>query len=344
MSPKIFEVDPLHIDMEVIKQAAEVIHNRGLVAFPTETVYGLGANALDPKAVSRIFEAKKRPLDDPIIVHIADKDDLNDLVEEIPQKAQKLIDCFWPGPLTLILKKTEKVPDLVTTGLDTVAVRMPSNDIARKLIEISKVPIAAPSANLFGRPSPTIAQHVIDDLGDEVSLLIDGGSAEIGVESTVVECTKNEVIILRPGGISLEDLSSVVQGVYVYAGDKAIDNAPGKYPRHYSPKARVIIVDDTPDQANNTLTLAADFSDKGDKVGILAKQENAEFYLDYNSKVLGPGDDPRICAARLFYVLREFDSEEMDIIIAEAVKEDGLGLAIMNRLYKASGPDYLSEY
>ena len=164
MRPRILKLDPQNVDYELIKQASEVIHNRGLVAFPTETVYGLGANALEPKAVSGIFEAKNRPLDDPLIVHISDKKDLYRLAREVPPEAEKLVERFWPGPLTIVLKKTDLVPDIVTTGLDTVAVRMPSNSIARTLIEIAGVPIAAPSANMFGRPSPTDALHVVDDL------------------------------------------------------------------------------------------------------------------------------------------------------------------------------------
>ena len=339
MRPRVLKIDPFHIDYELLRQAAEVIHNRGLVAFPTETVYGLGANALEPRAVTGIFEAKKRPLDDPLIVHIADIKDLYALTEELPREADRLVSRFWPGPLTVVLRKTDIVPDLVTTGLETVAVRMPSNPIAKKFIEAAGVPIAAPSANIFGRPSPTTAQHVIDDLDGRIDLVLDGGGTEIGVESTVVEFTDGGILVLRPGGISVEDLRLVAGEVEVIPGTSdETGRSPGKYPQHYSPQAGVILVEEGPGQVEKTLQEASGRSAAGHKVGIMAKEEHAASYREFGVKVLGPGEDARTCASRLFHILREFDAEGVDVIIAEAVTEKGLGLAVMNRLRKAAGP------
>lgn len=336
MKPRILKLDPQHVDHEILKQASEVIHNRGLVAFPTETVYGLGANALEPKAVSRIFEAKERPLEDPIIVHIADRKDLYRLARKVPQEAEKLVDRFWPGPLTIVLEKTDLVPDIVTTGLDTVAVRMPSNSIAKSFIEIAGVPIAAPSANMFGRPSPTTASHVADDLKGRIDLILDGGPAEIGVESTVVEIVDGKVIVLRPGGTSTEELHEIMGKVEVYTIEEERKKSPGKYPQHYSPKAKVVVVEDGPRQVKEVKSIAREARGK---IGILVKQEHEGNYKKYNTKVLGPSDDSRTCASRLFHLLREFDKDKADIIIAEGIPEKGLGLAVMNRLRKSAGPD-----
>ncbi|MGB2631273.1 MAG: L-threonylcarbamoyladenylate synthase [Candidatus Omnitrophota bacterium] len=338
MKPRVLKIDPQNIDPELIRQAADVIRKGGLVAFPTETVYGLGANALDPAAVTGIFGAKNRPLDDPLIVHIAEIEDLKRLAKEVPEEATKLVDRFWPGPLTVVLKKTEEVPELVTTGLDTVAIRMPSNPIARELINTSGVPIAAPSANLFGRPSPTRARHVVDDLDGRIDLVLDGGSAEIGIESTVVEFIEGKVIVLRPGGIDVESLCSVIGDVHIYKGTEEMERSPGKYPQHYSPHAMVIVVDESGSQAEKVRMAAESMTSKGKRVGIMAKEEHAGEYRSYDVKILGPENVGRACALNLFHILREFDSENVDVIIAEAIPEKGLGLAVMNRLRKAAGP------
>ncbi len=339
IKPLVLRIDPTNIDMNPIKQAAEVLRTGGLVAFPTETVYGLGANALDPEAVSGIFEAKKRPLDDPLIVHIEDMEYLYRLAAEVPPAAEKVVRHFWPGPLTVVLKRKELVPEIVTTGLDTVAIRMPSSPIAKKLIETAGVPVAAPSANLFGRPSPTSAQHVIDDLKGRIDVVIDGGVTEIGIESTVVEFVEGQIIVLRPGGTNIEELRSVVGEAEVFVGSEDPENSPGKYPQHYSPKARVIVVEEGPSQAEEVVAVASDMNSGGHRVGIMAKEEHASMYGGFDVKELGPAEDGKTCALKLFHLLREFDSENVDIIVAEAIPEKGLGLAVMNRLRKAAGPD-----
>jgi L-threonylcarbamoyladenylate synthase len=339
MKPLVLKIDPLNIDLDLIKEAARVINDRGLVAFPTETVYGLGANALDEKAAAGIFEAKKRPLDDPLIVHIADIKDLYKLSSEVSHQAEVLVNKFWPGPLTIVLKRSSIVPDIVTTGLDTVAVRMPSCRIARKLIEVAGVPIAAPSANLFGRPSPTDASHVINDLGSSVDIILDGGPTEIGVESTVVELDGDKVMVLRPGGISVEELMTVAGSVEVLSEAEVVERSPGKYPRHYSPRAAVLLVKNDTTQVYHALNAYEEMTAQGKRVGVMAKAEHAVFYRECHVKVLGAADDPKTCAARLFKVLREFDDERFDVIITECVPESGLGLAVMNRLRKAAGPE-----
>lgn len=337
MKPRIFKIDPHNIDLELMKQAVSVIHNRGIVAFPTETVYGLGANALDAKAVAEIFRVKERPLDDPLIVHIAEVNELYRLAKEVPFKAEKLINRFWPGSLTLIFEKTDLIPDLVTAGLETVAIRMPLGAIARKFISMAGVPIAAPSANLFGRPSPTRAQHVLDDLNSRIDIIIDGGRTEIGVESTVVEFADEEVVVLRPGAVTVEELREIVKDVKIFSESESSEKSPGKYLKHYSPRAEVILVEHVNQfQIEEVLSIVADLTKKGRKVGIMAKQEHEEQYKGFIVKVLGPEQDDRTSASRLFHILREFDSENTDVIVAEGIPETGLGRAIMNRLRKAA--------
>ncbi|MFH1837636.1 MAG: L-threonylcarbamoyladenylate synthase [Candidatus Omnitrophota bacterium] len=338
MKPRVLKIDPYNIDHDILRQAAEVINNRGLVAFPTETVYGLGADATDPKAVAGIFEAKKRPLDDPIIVHISKIEDLSKLTEKASPLVYKLVDRFWPGPLTIVLKKTSLVPDIITAGLDTVAIRMPSNAIARELINAAGVPIAAPSANLFSRPSPTKAKHVLNDLEGKIDMILDGGKTEIGVESTVIEVIGDEVNILRPGATSVEDLIKIAKKTNIPPETWHSEKSPGKYPTHYSPCAKIILVPNTGNQTEKVLSYVSKIKEQKKTFGIMAKQEHEYKYKGSNVKVLGPEKDGRICAYRLFSILREFDEEEVDIIIAEGIEEKGLGYAVMNRLRKAAGP------
>jgi len=336
MRTEIIKVNPHNIDLTKVRKAAKKIKDGDLVAFPTETVYGLGADASNSQAVAKIFEAKNRPLDDPLIVHVSQREDLFKLIKDISDIVSELTNEFWPGPLTLVLKKSEIVPDIVTAGLDTVAIRMPANEIALSLIRESQTPIAAPSANLFGRPSSTDSQHVLDDLNGRIDLIIDGGKSEIGVESTVLDLTQSPPSILRPGGISIERLKEIIRGVKIYKQDKIL--SPGMYPRHYSPKAKVILVEGNGEvQVEKVRNLASRFDLQDCCLGIMAKEENKDKYDGFNVKSLGPGDDLTIYAANLFSVLREFDKEGVDIIIAESIKEEGLGLAIMDRLRKASG-------
>lgn len=335
MKTEIIPVNPDNINPLYIKEAAEKIRDGGIVAFPTETVYGLGADAFNPKAVVKIFEAKERPLEDPLILHIAQREDLYKSTEDIPDIALRLADEFWPGPLTLVLKRSKDIPDIVTGGLDTVAIRVPANKVALSLIKFCQTPIAAPSANLFGRLSPTTAQHVLDDLNEKVDIVIDGGKALVGVESTILDLTQNPPLILRPGGVSMERLNRVIKGVKIYKQDRIL--SPGMYPHHYSPKAKVIVVEDSADaQVEEVKNLASGFNLQKLSVGILAKEENIKKYNGFNVKSIGEGSDLAICAANLFSVLREFDKEGMDIIIAESVKEEGLGVAIMDRLRRAA--------
>lgn len=342
METKVYYLDEKNIDREVLKYAADVIRKGGTVVFPTETVYGLGANALDKDAAASIFTAKGRPQDNPLIVHVCGKN-IEKLVDNIPEDASMLMDKFWPGPLTIILKKSELIPSVITAGLDSVGIRMPSNVIARELIKESGVPIAAPSANISGRPSPTDVSHVIHDLYGKVDVILGGGRTDVGLESTVVDMTGRPAI-LRPGGITFEQLKNVLKDVYI---DPAImkrpdpnlkPKAPGMKYRHYAPKAAMCIVNgsivNTVDKINE---LCEQNIKDGKKVGILATIQTVNSYE--KGIVLSMGDRlaPETIAASIFDRLREFDELGADIILAEGVAETGIGLAIMNRMKKAAG-------
>ena len=336
MKTEIIKIDSLCIEHDSIVAASKKIKSGGLVAFPTETVYGLGADALNPVACAKIFQAKNRPREDPLIVHIADKEDLFKVAREVYKVTLDLIDEFWPGPLTVVLKKQEVIPDIVTGGLDTIAVRMPNHKIALNLIREAQTPIAAPSANIFGRPSPTTAQHVLEDLDGKIDLIIDSGNTAIGVESTIVDLTQDPFCVLRPGGVGIEELRRIIPQVGLYNKDGIL--SAGMYPRHYAPNAKVLIVEGSgKKQVEKVKDLAQDFDMQGYRFGILAKFENKDRYRDFNVKLLGPGNDLVACAASLFSALRDFDRDKVDIIIAEAVKEEGLGFAIMDRLRRAKG-------
>ena len=328
-------------DDEALKTAAHALREGQLVAFPTETVYGLGANALNPEAVKKIYEAKGRPSDNPLIVHIAKISQLNELVSDIPDHAKVLMKAFWPGPLTLVFKKSDLVPSIITGGLDTVAVRMPNNPIALKLIEESGVPIAAPSANLSGRPSPTCADHVAQDLSGRIKYIIDGGSCTVGVESTVLDIISPIPVILRPGGTTREMLEKVVGKVEVDPVLEVQGNvkprAPGMKYRHYSPKAEMILVNGEPEKVVERInTLTAQRQKEGLLVGVLASQENADRYKA--NVVISAGSIKHLehVAAELFGALRKFDDTKVDIIYSETFCEQGIGQAVMNRLKKAS--------
>ncbi|MEW6070037.1 MAG: L-threonylcarbamoyladenylate synthase [Candidatus Thermoplasmatota archaeon] len=336
---KIIKIDPKKIESNKIRIAADIIKRGGTVAFPTETVYGLGANALSSRAVLKIFKAKKRPADNPIIVHVCNKNDIYKLAERVPKEAEELIAKFWPGALTLLLKKSKLVPYTTTGGLDTVCIRMPSHLIAQALIKLSKTPIAAPSANLAGKPSPTTAQHVIQDLKGRIDAVIDGGATKIGVESTVLDLTAKIPTILRPGGVSLEELKKVLNVVKVHELAKAeveletaVALSPGMKYRHYAPKAEMILVEGSKEKMIRKLqVLAAKYKNK--KLGILSFTG----YPYKAEKLIFLGKDLEKAAERLFSALREFDKCKVQLILSESCTTKGIGLAVMNRLRKASG-------
>lgn len=337
------KLDENQIDEQIIANAGEVLKNGGLVAFPTETVYGLGANALDEKAAERTYAAKGRPSDNPLIVHIADADALEAIVRNVPEKAYAVIEKFWPGPLTLVFEKDEKVPYGTTGGLDTVAVRMPVNEIARKLIRAGGGYVSAPSANTSGRPSPTSAEHVADDLDGKIEMILDGGNVDIGVESSILDMTVEPPMILRPGAITKEMLEEVIGEVSV---DHALldDNAkeapkaPGMKYRHYAPKAQLILVEGEPEEAVKAIRqIAYEQTRLGYEVGIIATNETVDSYTTGIVKNIGTRNSESSIAKNLYRILREFDEEEVSYIYSESFGKDGLGDAIMNRLEKAAG-------
>jgi len=341
----VFKVNPENPDVESIHAAANIVRNGGLVAFPTETVYGLGADALNPEAVKALFRAKKRPLDNPPIVHVGNMQDVYRLVEEVPEKAEKLMKKFWPGPLTLIFKRSEIVPEITVAGLDTIAIRMPRHNVALALIRESGCPIAAPSANLAGRPSPTTAQHVLDDLKGRIDAILDAGSTNIGVESTVLDLTVDPPQILRPGGTPYEVLKEILGKVEfhpVAVADRKVHvdraRSPGMKHRHYAPKAKMIVVEgDLEAVVEKVAELVDHYKQRKMKVGVLATDETITSYMADVVKSLGSRKRLEEIAKNLFRLLREFDVESVDVIIAEGVPAEGLGLAVMNRLRKASG-------
>jgi L-threonylcarbamoyladenylate synthase len=341
----VLKVNPQAPEIEKVRVAAKFIRTGGLVAFPTETVYGLGANALDEGAVLALFEAKKRPLDNPPIVHVCDVKDVYRLVEEIPVKAEKLMKIFWPGPLTLIFKRSGIVPGVAVAGLDTIALRMPGHNVALALIGESQCPISAPSANLAGRPSPTSAKHVLEDLDGRIDAVLDGGPTIVGVESTVVDVTVDPVQVLRPGGTPLEVLKEVLGEVRLNSAVTAEKSvlvekvrSPGVKYRHYAPNARLVVVEgELSAMVDKVNELATYYVKRGSKVGILGTDETLNSYHAGVVKSLGSRSNLAGVAQNLFARLREFDSEGVDVILSEGVPLEGLGLAVMNRLRKASG-------
>lgn len=338
------KVDVDNIDMKVIKEASDILQAGDMVAFPTETVYGLGADALDEMASKKIYAAKGRPSDNPLIVHVANEKQIEPLVKEFPEVARKLMNKFWPGPLTIIFKKSDVVPYGTTGGLDTVAIRMPNHRVALKLIEESGVAIAAPSANTSGRPSPTTAKHVMDDLNGKISMVIDGGEVGIGIESTIVDVTGDIPMILRPGYISKKMLEEVVGEVTI---DKAImgpvsqeikPKAPGMKYKHYAPKADFTMFDgDIGKVICHINKLAADYEEKGFKVGIISSDESRDRYKYGEVISIGSRNNEISISKNLYRVLRDFDDKKVDYILGETFRSEELGQAIMNRLLKAAG-------
>lgn len=323
---------------EALALASQLLHDGQLVAFPTETVYGLGANALDAKAVLNIFAAKGRPADNPLIVHVYDRAQLTPLCEVSPL-AEKLMDAFWPGPLTLILPRKSAIPDEVAASLPTVAVRMPSHPVAAALLRACKLPIAAPSANRSGKPSPTTAHHVLVDMDGRIPLILDGGSCDVGVESTVLDVTSGAPCILRPGGITKDMLENVLGHVDVAGsvlrplqkGEKAL--SPGMRYKHYSPDGQVTLVEGAEaDVVAAMAKLAAHADAQGHRACVMCFTEHMDALRDFHPHDIGSRDNASEVAHRLFDTLRRLDEEHMDVIFSEVVPPEGVGLAVMNRL------------
>jgi len=343
----IIKINPSNIDIEKVKIAAKIIQKGGLVAFPTETVYGIGADTFNKNAITKIYTVKRRPANDPIIVHLSNFEQLNDVVLEIPPITYKIVDKFWPGPLTLILIKNPLVPSEVSAGLPTIAVRMPSHQIARSLIELSGKTIAAPSANLFAKPSPTKANHVIEDLGSEIDLIIDGGKADIGIESTVLDLTGDIPTILRPGGISFENIKSIIPKLIVapkylsFSSDtnQESSSSPGMLVKHYSPIAKLLLF-----QGHECIVLEKmkryidTFLKQGKKIGILCVNEEIKYFQSTDIIIYSLGSIKNLSsiANSLFDGMRTLDNQGINIILVRSYSEEGIGLAIWDRLYRAA--------
>lgn len=336
-------IEENNIDLSVIGRAGEVIRSGGLVAFPTETVYGLGGDALNPESSKKIYAAKGRPSDNPLIVHICRWEDLTPIVKKIPKQAGILAKAFWPGPLTMIFEKSGLVPKETTGGLDTVAVRFPSNRIAQELIRAAGGYIAAPSANISGRPSPTLGRHCLEDLDGRIEMILDGGPVGIGLESTIIDLTEEEPTILRPGYVTKEMLTHLLGNVET---DRTILNAasgqrpkaPGMKYRHYAPRGELVIVEGEPDRVISFINEACkSHRSAGEKTGVICTDETAGRYLADLVRSAGSREDEESVARDLFRILREFDEEDASYLYAESFGQEGIGLAIMNRLMKAAG-------
>ncbi len=343
METKIIQILENSIDEDLLRSAGEVLRNGGLVAFPTETVYGLGGDALNKASSGKIYEAKGRPSDNPLIVHICRFEDIYEIAAQVSKEARKIADAFWPGPLTMILPKSDKVPYETTGGLNTVAVRMPSHPVALKLIEYGGGYVAAPSANTSGKPSPTIAKYVIEDMMGKIDMIVDGGPVGIGLESTIIDLTVSPPQILRPGYVTQEMLSRVLgqvdEDVTMFRADSGqAPKAPGMKYRHYAPKGELTIVQGKPELVLEYInTEAKKAMANGEKVGIIATKELQEGYSADVIKSVGSRKDESGIARHLYTILREFDDEEVTKIYSESFEAQGFGQAIMNRLLKAAG-------
>lgn len=349
MNTKVEIIDEQNINMNIIKEAGQVIKKGGLVVFPTETVYGLGANALDSEAIKKVFLAKGRPQDNPLIVHISDYKHISSLVLNISDLAKKLMYNFWPGPLTIILKKSNKIPSITSAGLDSIGIRMPSNIIARKLIKAAGVPIAAPSANISGKPSTTEVEHCIEDLEGKVDYIIGGEKCKFGLESTVLDCTVYPPCILRPGAITLEMLKNIDDNIYMDSAiiNKADNNlkpkSPGMKYRHYAPKAPVKIISGDLDKTIEKINEMVKYNmDNNKVVGIMASDETISKYPQGIVMSLGSRKNLSTVGYNLFEVLRLLDDKNVDIILSESFDEKGVGTAIMNRLKKSAAYDIIN--
>ena len=343
MKTQVITMDHNDMDEKVLQEAGNIIREGGLVAFPTETVYGLGGDALNKESAKKIYAAKGRPSDNPLIVHISKLEDLNSIVKAVPETVLRLAEAFWPGPLTMILEKSDKVPKETTGGLDTVAVRMPSHPIALKFIEYAGGYVAAPSANISGRPSPTKAKYVIEDMTGRIDMILDGDGIDIGLESTIVDLTSEVPMILRPGYITREMLEKVLGEVAV---DQTIldinckepPKAPGMRYRHYAPKGALTIVEGDSEKTIATINeLTRKAHEKGEKVGIIGTEETKDLFRGDSIKSVGSRSDEEAIARTLYTILREFDDEDVSVIYSESFAECSMGQAIMNRLLKAAG-------
>lgn len=342
MKTELIKLTKSNID-KAISEAAQILNDGGLVAFPTETVYGLGGNALDKEASMKIYAAKGRPSDNPLIVHIADISALNAITQDVSDKACALAEAYWPGPLTMIMRKSDLVPYETTGGLDTVAIRMPDNEIALRLIKESSGYIAAPSANTSGRPSPTKAEHVMEDLDGRIQMILDGGAVGIGIESTIVDMSEDIPTILRPGYITPEMIEQVAGEVrmdpaLMEVSGTAKPKAPGMKYRHYAPKAQMILVRGRQAETITKIQqLSSDDKASGRKVGIICTDESKDSYNADMVISLGSRDNEEEIARHLFDGLRQFDEADVDIIYSECFDAPGLGIAVMNRMLKAAG-------
>ncbi len=329
---------------KVIQQAADIIRRGRLVAFPTETVYGLGANALDEHALARIFSAKERPANDPIIAHVAAVKDLTRLAKDIPNQAYKLAQMFWPGPLTMVLHRAANVPPNIAAGLNTVAVRMPSHPVACALIEAAGVPIAAPSANKFTRPSSTTAAHVLEDLDGHVDLVLDGGETPIGIESTVIDLTQTPPVVLRPGGLLFEDIQQVIpeatiMPMQISIGTETPSSSPGMMTKHYSPRADVLLYDGERNAVLNAMReQAKTLVSEHKRVGILTTNEEASYFVNTGARIISMGSrrEPEQIAHVLFGAMRALDNQQVDKIFVRSYGKQGLSAAIWDRLLRAA--------
>ena len=328
---QVIKVDPARIDSRLIERAARIIREGGLVAFPTETVYGLGADATSERAVRRIFEAKRRPADNPLIAHVSDRGMLDRIATGIGVNAGRLIERFWPGPLTIVLKRKPTLAEAVSAGLETVAVRMPDNRVALELIRLSGVPLAAPSANTSGRPSPTTAEHVLRDLEGRVDMIIDGGATDIGIESTVVDLTVDPPVILRPGWVTLEQLVEAVGRVSLPATPDELRRSPGTRHRHYTPRARVILVEQS--SPRELARLAREHLQNGAVGFIGSSRIDVDDPAFYAINLEGSAAD---YARSIYGALRELERKGASVIVIEGVSEDSEGAAVMDRLRRAA--------
>lgn len=347
METKVAIIKDINTDIRFIEEAGKVIRNGGTVAFPTETVYGLGANALDDEAVRKIFIAKGRPQDNPLIIHVSTKE-ISELVKDVPEVAQKIIDKFWPGPLTVILEKKDIIPNVTSANLNTIGIRMPNSEIALKLIELAERPIAAPSANISGRPSPTEVERCVEDLNGRVDYIIGGESSDIGVESTIVDCTVNPPLVLRPGGITLEMLKEINPEIELDKALKSKPNdefkpkAPGMKYKHYAPNAHLKIIKGKNEKTIEIINeIVENYIEKGNDVAILTTNENLNKFNNGKVISLGSENDLKEIAKNLFEALRKCDDLRVQYILCQGFEENGVGLAIMNRLNKAAGYDIL---